>query len=82
MVELRAFFSIIKRFKAEVAKYLGLQVTYVNYKGLSVIPDQFDICVKNKAFKTSHDTVLCTSRLKTEPHNWHLCLSLFNLSSM
>jgi 3'-phosphoadenosine 5'-phosphosulfate sulfotransferase (PAPS reductase)/FAD synthetase len=59
----------IKRFKAEVANYLGLQVTYVNYKGLSVIPDQFDICVKNKAFKTSHDTVLCTSRLKTEPFN-------------
>lgn len=59
----------VKRFKAEVAEYLGLKVTFANIGGLPVeeIPDQFDVCIKSKAFKVGTGTELCTSRLKTEP---------------
>lgn len=55
----------IKRFKQEVADYLGLPITYANYKDPNM--DQFDICVKDKAFKVDKGPVICTSRLKTEP---------------
>lgn len=59
----------IKRFKKEVADYLGLEVTYVNIQGLSLdlIPDQFEVVIKAKAFKVGNGSELCTSRLKTEP---------------
>jgi hypothetical protein len=55
----------IKRFKREVAEYLGLPITYVNYKNASM--DQFDVCVEAKAFKVDSGNELCTSRLKTRP---------------
>ena len=55
----------IKRFKREVADYLGLPVTYANSK--SPDADQFDVCVEAKAFKVDAKPELCTSRLKTEP---------------
>ena len=58
----------IKRFKREVADYLGLPITFANYKGqASVEVDQFDVCVKAQAFKVGDGSELCTSRLKTEP---------------
>ena len=59
----------IKRFKREVAEYLGLPITYANYRGLppEELPDQFDVCVKHSAFKIEHGSELCTARLKTEP---------------
>lgn len=55
----------IKRFKQEVADHLGLPITYANYRDPEA--DQFDICVKEKAFKSNSGPVICTSRLKTRP---------------
>lgn len=59
----------VKRFKKDVANYLDLPITYANIDGLQLedIPDQFDVCVKAKAFKVGEGSELCTSRLKTEP---------------
>ncbi|MEA1891615.1 MAG: hypothetical protein U9N33_02775 [Campylobacterota bacterium] len=61
----------IKRFKNEVANYLSIEITYANMKGFEE-NDQFDVCIKAKAFKVSHDRVICTSRLKTEPFTKYL----------
>lgn len=55
----------IKRFKQEVADYLGLPITYANRRNAT--QDQFDVCVESKAFKVGNGSELCTSRLKTEP---------------
>jgi len=55
----------IKRFKREVAEYLGIEVTQANYADPNA--DQFDVCVEAKAFKVGNGSELCTSRLKTEP---------------
>lgn len=60
----------IKRFKREVSEYLGIPITYANHKNPNL--DQFDICVKEKAFKVDKGPVLCTSRLKTEPFQEYL----------
>lgn len=57
--------SDIKRFKREVAEYLGLPVTYASHKDPTA--DQFDVCVKAKAFKVGDGSELCTNRLKTRP---------------
>lgn len=59
----------IKRFKNEVAEYLGMEVTYANYQGLSVdkIPDQFEVSINAKGFKFGVGSALCTTKLKTEP---------------
>jgi 3'-phosphoadenosine 5'-phosphosulfate sulfotransferase (PAPS reductase)/FAD synthetase len=59
----------IKRFKHEVAGYLGVPITYANYAGWETM-DQFDIALKHSAFKAGNN-VICTHRLKTEPfHKW------------
>lgn len=55
----------VKRFKRKVAEYLNLSITFVNYKNASM--DQFDVSVKEQAFKVDAGSELCTSRLKTEP---------------
>lgn len=55
----------IKRFKREVADYLGLPITYASHKDPST--DQFDVCVQAQAFKVENGQELCTNRLKTEP---------------
>jgi hypothetical protein len=55
----------IKRFKKDVAEYIGIAVTYANHKNPNW--DQFDVCVHAGAFKVDNGTELCTSRLKTEP---------------
>jgi len=61
--------SDIKRFKVQVANYIGIPITYANIEGLSAdeLPDQFDVVVKASAFKVGSGSELCTSRLKTEP---------------
>lgn len=60
----------IKRFKREVAEYLDLPITYVNHPNWDTM-DQFDIVIKEKAFKVGSGTALCTNRLKTKPfHEW------------
>lgn len=64
----------VKRFKKQVADYLGLNITYANYGGFENcedIPDQFDVSLKIKAFKVGNGTELCTYNLKTKPfHKW------------
>lgn len=55
----------IKRFKNEVADYIGATVTYASRRNAQ--QDQFDVCVEAGAFKVNNGRELCTSRLKTEP---------------
>ncbi len=62
----RAEHPDIKRFKHEVADYLGLAITPVNMDGWED-KDPLDICMEIKAFKVDNGTALCTNRLKTEP---------------
>lgn len=61
----------IKRFKREVAAYLGLPVTFANYPRCQEW-DQFDICMYHSAFKAGDKTAICTHRLKTEPFEKYL----------
>lgn len=55
----------IKRFKAEVAEYIGVPITFANHKDFPHV-DQFDVCVRDKSFQ-ARGNALCTSRLKTRP---------------
>ena len=60
----------IKRFKNEVSDYLNIPITYANMPRFNEL-DQFDICIKEKAFKTNNTPGICTNRLKTEPfYKW------------
>lgn len=61
----------IKRFKQEVADYLGLPITYANHPQWDT-KDQFDVVVDAKAFKVGNGTALCTHRLKTQPFEKYL----------
>lgn len=56
----------IKRFKVEVAEYLGIPITYANHSEWDT-KDQFDVVIEAKAFKVGNGTALCTNRLKTAP---------------
>lgn len=58
--------SDIKRFKNEVAGYLQIPITYASHPDFEN-NDQFDVCIKAKAFQTQAGHQFCTSRLKTEP---------------
>lgn len=66
----------IKRFKKEIADYLGLPITYANFGGITdpnLIPDQFDVCTTNgnSAITSPNGNALCTAFLKTEPfYEW------------
>lgn len=65
----------IKRFKKEVADYLGMPITYKNYKDLPVelLPDQFEVVEIEKSFISPQTRqALCTSRLKTVPLSLYL----------
>lgn len=60
----------IKRFKQEVAKYIGVPITQANILGIEdpeKIPNQFQVCMIAKAFKVNNGMELCTNRLKTAP---------------
>lgn len=60
----------IKRFKKEVAEYLGLEITQANHSAWDLM-DQFDVAREAGAFKVGVKNVICTHRLKTEPFsNW------------
>lgn len=60
----------IKRFKMEISAHLGIPITYANYKNIqddSLIPNQFEISVREKQVTTPRGDHICTSRLKTKP---------------
>ena len=61
------------RFENEVASYLGLQITYVNFND-SATKDQFDVVIEKKSFINTNSPAreaLCTHVMKTEPFmNW------------
>ncbi len=59
----------IKRFKIQVANYLGIPITYANIRDLPVdeLPDQFDVSIEIGGFKFGNGTELCTYNLKTKP---------------
>lgn len=60
----------IKRFKQEVANYLGLSITYANMPGWESTPP-LAVAIKNKAFKAYNSPAFCTARLKTGPfYQW------------
>lgn len=61
----------IKRFKQEVADYLGIKITYANH-GKELIPEkiknQFEVCIEKGTFvNPANRQILCTFVLKTEP---------------
>ncbi len=56
----------VKRFKREVADYLGLPITYCNAEGWET-QTQFDVVIEAGAFKVGNGTALCTNRMKTRP---------------
>ena len=65
----------IKRFKQQVADYLGLPITFANMPNVENM-DQFDVCMKHGAFlkgggNRAAMSAACTAILKTEPfHKW------------
>lgn len=56
----------VKRFKQEVADYLGIKITYANMPGWET-ETPLKICVKKCAFKIDLSKVPCTYNLKTLP---------------
>ncbi|MDR1003251.1 MAG: hypothetical protein LBL82_08300 [Oscillospiraceae bacterium] len=67
----RSELADIKRFKKEVADYLGLEITYANMPDCENL-DQFDVCMGLNAFKYGiQSSALCTHELKTKPfYEW------------
>lgn len=64
----------VKRFKQEVADYLGLPITYANWQGKEGddIVDHFDLCEDLGGFQFGVSQVMCTYRLKTLPFKEYL----------
>ena len=56
----------IKRFKREIAAYIGVPVTYANMVGWAT-KDQFDVVVEAGALTSQTGMALCTNRMKTQP---------------
>jgi len=56
----------VKRFKDEVADYLGLPITYANHDNWEQATP-ISVCVDAKAWKVGNGQILCTNRLKTAP---------------
>lgn len=60
----------IKRFKNEVANYLGIPITYANMPDFELITP-IDIALNEGCFQANVGQALCTNRLKTRPfHKW------------
>lgn len=60
----------IKRFKNEVADYLGIDITYANMEGWEN-KTPLRVCKELGGFKFGNGPVLCTYNLKTKPfHKW------------
>lgn len=62
----RAEAADVKRFKREVADYIGVPITYANHCQWDTM-DHFDVVKQARAFKVKNGQELCTNRLKTEP---------------
>ena len=62
----------VKRFKSEVADYLGLPITYANHPEWET-ETPISLCVKAGTWvNPSNRTILCTNRLKTAPaFDWY-----------
>jgi hypothetical protein len=67
----------ITDFGYKISNYLGMHITYANYKGydasqIESIPNQFDVCETAGSFiNPANRQYLCTNRLKTKPfHDW------------
>lgn len=67
----------ITRFGYQIAKKIGIQITYANYKGykdyeIESLPNQFQVCENAGSFvNPANRQILCTNRLKTVPFmNW------------
>ena len=56
----------IKRFKREVAQYLGMKITYENMKDWET-KTPLEVCLEASAWKIGQKNAICTSRMKTEP---------------
>lgn len=56
----------IKRFKQEVANYLGLDITYANMDGFEEMPP-IKVAEKLSGFQFAPGQALCTYNLKTKP---------------
>lgn len=56
----------IKRFKQEVADFLGLPITYANHPDWDT-KNQVMVCLDRKAFQDSRHQAFCTYQLKTLP---------------
>lgn len=61
----------VKRFKSEVADYLGLSITYANHPEWET-ETPIGLCVKAGTWvNPANRTILCTNRLKTAPfYDW------------
>lgn len=60
----------VKRFKNEVAEYLGLPITYANMEGWEHLTP-LRVSLKIGGFKFGTGTALCTYKLKSEPfYKW------------
>ena len=60
----------IKRFKAQVAEYLSIPITYANMPGYETLTP-LKIAVELNGFQFRVGQALCTFKLKTEPfHKW------------
>jgi hypothetical protein len=61
----------VKRFKAEIADYLGLPITYANHPDWET-ETPVSLCVKAGTWvNPANRQILCTNRLKTAPfYNW------------
>lgn len=60
-----------KRFKVEVANYLGIPITYANHPEFEK-KDPLDIVMELGGFKFKNNSVLCTYNLKTKPFHKYL----------
>jgi hypothetical protein len=59
----------VARFENQVAKYLEMEITYVNFDGWET-KDQFDVVIERGSFvNTRTRQALCTSVMKTMPFN-------------
>lgn len=64
----------IKRFKKEVAEYLGIEITYANMDGWETMTP-IDVALSQKAFQVVRGQALCTYNLKTKPFYKYLELN-------
>lgn len=60
----------IKRFKREIAEYLGLEITYANIDNWETMTP-LKVCRELGGFKFGNSPILCTYNLKTKPfYKW------------